>query len=118
VANAAQRFEEAGLVITHPWWNLEGKEDDPVYLCQCAEYDVLGVVSAHVLVVLNTQKSEGKAVEQGIAIAMGIPIVLIGEKSNIFHHLNIYQVHDIDGAIEMVKWLTTPAPETPLVTES
>jgi nucleoside 2-deoxyribosyltransferase len=99
-----------GHTITHPWWAYEGKGEEfetEEFMRTCAIKDVTGVTTADVVVVLNTAKSEGKATEQGIAIARGLPIVVItpGEKptSNIFHHLSNYtHVKTIDEALEVI----------------
>jgi hypothetical protein len=52
-----------------------------------AEKDVADVMVCQCLVVLNWEKSEGKAVEQGIAIARHTPIIVVGAASNVFHSL-------------------------------
>ncbi len=52
-----------------------------------AEKDVADAMAAQVMVVLNWEKSEGKAVEQGIAIARHTPIIVVGAASNVFHSL-------------------------------
>lgn len=97
----AKRFADAGIPVTHPWWHLEGEEDDHTYLRECAMNDIEGVVEADVLVVLNSAMSEGKAVETGIAIILMKPIIIIGERSNIFHHLNIPLVATPEMALEL-----------------
>jgi nucleoside 2-deoxyribosyltransferase len=96
-ANIGDVLEQAGHTITHKWWAYEGKGEEfetEAFMQDCAEKDVDGVKHADKVVVLNTHKSEGKAVEQGLAIAYGVPIIVItpGEKptSNIFHHLPCY----------------------------
>lgn len=70
--------------------------------------DLQGVLKANLLIVLNTAKSEGKATEQGIAIADGKPIIAVGERgvvtSNIFHYLMNYRwVKTIEDAVELAK---------------
>lgn len=102
--------ENAGHTITHKWWHYDGEGEhleSEDFLRQCAENDVRGVRTADVVVVLNTAKSEGKASEQGLAIAYGIPVVVItpGEKptSNIFHHLSNYtHVKTTQEALEAI----------------
>src|ERR1700681_2522273 len=51
---------------------------------------------------LNLESSEGKAVEQGIALGAGIPIVGVGVPgSNVFQHLPEYTwVADLDALVE------------------
>lgn len=85
--------EAANCNITHKWWLFEGQEEDAstAFKQECAELDVNGVKSADCLLLINSNKSEGKAVEQGIAIANSLPIIVIGEqKSNIFQYLPCY----------------------------
>jgi hypothetical protein len=85
----------AGHSITHNWWDVEGEYADHEAMLACAKQDVVGVILADKVVLIDSQKSEGKAVEQGIAIAMNKPILAIGERGahsqNVFHHLANYQ---------------------------
>ena len=87
--------KECKVIITRDWWNHEAGEHDTKALAKLAREDVNAVREADVMVLLNFAKSEGKAVEQGIAIAEGIPIfALNGQGSvvgaSIFHHLGAY----------------------------
>lgn len=99
-----------GHTITHAWWAYEGKGEaleTEEFLRECAIKDVNGVSTADVVVVLNTAKSEGKATEQGIAIALRIPVVVLtpGTKptSNIFHHLPSFKhVKTVEEALEAI----------------
>lgn len=104
-----QLVEQAGHIITHKWWGWEGEEEEATdaFKRECAILDVNGVASADVVLVYNSFKSEGKAAEQGIAIALGKPIVCFtpGEKpsSNIFHYLPCYtHVKTIEEALEAI----------------
>ena len=60
--------------------------------------------AADVLVVLNLEKSEGKAFEQGYAYCRRIPVVIVGEpRLNVFQHLpDVIVVEDVSAAID---WL-------------
>lgn len=106
----ARQFEKAGHQVTHRWWEYEEppgcnypSNDESPELEDIAASDYIGVVQCDALVLLNTQKSEGKAVETGIAIALGKPIILVGTRSNIFHYCGcVYPVFDVVQAIE---WL-------------
>ena len=99
VAFIASSLEGEGHTMTHPWWSYEGKGEEfetEDFMRHCAVKDYRGVVDADVVVVYNSAKSEGKAVEQGIAIAHEKPIILwtpTDEKPspNIFHHLHHYR---------------------------
>ena len=105
---AAKKIEAVGHTITHPWWQYEGENqqaESEAFLIACAKNDVIGVETADVVIVINTNKSEGKAVEQGIAIAHEKPIICItpGEKPtyNIFHHLSNYRhVKSLEEALD------------------
>lgn len=103
-AEAAALVETEGWLVTHKWWIKENKNEDlskpltesynSAFLRECAEEDIRAVQRADVVLLLDTQKSEGKAVEQGIAIAEDIPIFAVGklgsQSMNVFHHLPLY----------------------------
>lgn len=100
----AERIEGAGYEITHKWWNHEGSYDDYPLMREFAVLDFEGVRKADVVVVCDFAKSEGKAVEQGIALALGKPILLVKRKGvdnlNIFHTLpNYYHCPDGDDVL-------------------
>lgn len=101
----AARFEAAGHTITHKWWLEETGEDRSVEtLREQAFKDWNGVKTAQAVVLFNTKKSEGKAVEQGIALEAKIPIIAVGNmgehSQNVFHFLPFYTwVNDIDEAL-------------------
>lgn len=104
----ATKLEASGFHITHKWWLYEGEDQDkeePDFLENCANSDVKGVYTADVVIVINSVKSEGKAVETGLAIAKGIPICLIGKKSiNIFYNLSY--IAKVDTLEEAIEWAT------------
>lgn len=87
-----------GFTITMDWWNYElgeeQAEDKAAFRRMCALKDKAGVRTADAVVLINSAKSEGKAVEQGLALAYGLPIVAIGElgavSSNVFHYMDNY----------------------------
>lgn len=105
----AAQLEAADHTITHRWWLVEdlpgtypSNVDDPYYT-QCAVEDYIGVLRADTVVLLNSGKSEGKAVETGIAIAHFKPIIVIGTRSNLFHYLpNVHMVASADEALELL----------------
>src|SRR5689334_12067007 len=82
--NVAATLAARGYEITQDWWNFESRaaaaKDKPAFLNLCAELDKRGVRTADAVVLINSSKSEGKAVEQGLAIAYGIPIIAIGNR--------------------------------------
>jgi nucleoside 2-deoxyribosyltransferase len=103
----AQQLDDRGHKITHPWWIVE--KDIPDFewddrLREHALLDIQGVMNADVVLLINTKQSEGKAVEQGVAIACHIPIIAVGERGkpylNVFHWLDNYTwCTSIDEAI-------------------
>lgn len=106
IAGAA--FEQAGFEITKKWWehrdvDMEDSESAQE-LYEQADEDITGVLSADVFVLLNLGKSEGKAVETGIALSEGLPMILVGKRSNLFHFLPCWTIVDtINQAIEEAK---------------
>lgn len=108
--SVAELLRSKGHVITHSWWNYEGENQSNEsydFLRGCATQDYFGVTTADLVLVLNSFKSEGKAVEQGIAIATGKPIICItGDvkpSSNIFHYLPCYRhVKTLEEALEVI----------------
>ncbi len=96
-AIAAGRVAEvAGFKVTSRWFYHEGATLDTTgsslaraeTIRQALE-DIADVKRSHVLIVLNLEKSEGKAVETGIALANRIPVISVGQRSNIFQALGI-----------------------------
>ena len=93
----ANEIRKSGHQITHEWWRFEnvpeGNRNDEFHRI-CAIVDSYGVRDADVIVLLNSMKSEGKAVEQGIAIALGKKIIAMGKRGehskNVFHYMDNY----------------------------
>lgn len=106
----AKQLTARGHKITHKWWDYpdipeDGKADS--YLKDCALNDLAGVYDAEVLLLINSKKSEGKAVEQGVAICQGIPIIAVGVRGaaskNVFHYIDNYiWVKDLADALEVL----------------
>ena len=111
VTEIADILEGKGYKLTHKWWKYEGEGEhleSKEFLQNCAYHDVDGVRFADVVVVMNTAKSEGKAVEQGLAIAFGKPVICwtpgdTKPSSNIFHHLpNYTHVKTLEAVLEVL----------------
>lgn len=114
---AKRKLEEAGIRVTSRWLRRVKGNVDPSYNYMKdssytpedgereAEMDISDVMVADYVVVLNSAKSEGKAVEQGLAIAYGIPIILVGKGSNTFHYLSkvVTIVGSVEEAINLIK---------------
>lgn len=107
----AERIEEAGHTITHRWWHCDAEgngSENKEFLEQCAKDDVEGVRTCDIVVCINNAPSEGKVVEQGLAIAYEKPIILVTPSkkpaNNIFHSLHhYYHVKTLNEAIKAIK---------------
>ena len=110
---AKQQFEAAGCEVTAHWIIRESilEYDDltkPEHKDECteqAQLDVADILQSDVFVILNLALSEGKATEMGIAYALGIPIILVGDLSrNLFYRLpGVYRADSVEAAVEGVK---------------
>ena len=109
---ARKQFQAAGLVVNSRWLDFAlppgGTTPSHETLRTEAEHDVEDILACDVLVVLNLEKSEGKAWEQGLAYGLHIPIVAVGEPAHcVFHHLYYYEwVSTVEAAIASVCHLT------------
>lgn len=100
-----KRFEAAGHVVTSRWFNHVGDPNDSTGFTsdfadiqhQAAE-DMFDVLSSEALVVLNLERSEGKAVETGIALAAGLVVISVGPRSNIFQTMGL-EVATVEEAL-------------------
>lgn len=102
---AADQLTAAGHVVTSRWLRGHADTTDPARLRQEAENDWDDVNACQILVLLNMEKSEGKAVEQGIALANNKRIIAVGEPSNVFHHLFQYEwVPTLQDAIKSLSY--------------
>ena len=97
----AGKVVEAGHDITEAWW-YHPESTDHTELVRQGFRDWDAVQEADAMIVINSKKSEGKAVEMGLALAYGLaPIIVVGPRTNIFHHLpNIFMVATGEEAIE------------------
>lgn len=113
----AQELREAGFEITSRWHDEWGTNPDhpqtadtldPVTAATEAAMDFTDVLCADAMVVLNLSKSEGKAVEQGIALTAQLPVVVVGsERFNVFQYLDTFHlVPDLPAAIAFLRTLT------------
>ena len=106
----ARQVEAAGHTITHKWWLVEDVPEDTRSMEDSKEQaldDVYGVMSADLMILINSAKSEGKSLEQGVAIADGKDIIAVGKlgefSKNVFHYLENY--HWVDTLQEGLEWL-------------
>lgn len=75
--------------------------------CRFAEEDVEDVTNADMLVMFScdpkTPGRGGRHVEFGIAVALGIPIAVVGPKENVFHDLP--EVEQFDSFKEFEQYI-------------
>ncbi len=109
---AGKLFTAAGHTVTSRWFNHEGDPNDPVgtdipeaVLMRHATEDLYDVLTSEALIVLNLAKSEGKAVEMGMAMAASIPVISVGARSNIFQSL-VTEVATVEDAIKALETKT------------
>ncbi len=106
------KLQAQGHVVVSRWLDFVGEASIPAepgsrdakVLHAEAIHDFEDIDKADVLVVLNSTLSEGKAVEQGYAMAFDMPIIAIGVPSNVFHYIDeIYTwVPDVEGALAVL----------------
>ncbi len=106
-----KQFEAAGHYVTSRWFGHQGDPNDstgqagsltPESVMEQASEDITDVLRSDALVVLNLQKSEGKAVETGIALVAGLRVISVGPRSNIFQSLGT----EVDTVEEAIACLT------------
>lgn len=75
-----------------------------------AHNDIDDLEQAEALVVLNLEKSEGKAFEQGYAYGRHIPVIVVGDQTNVFHHLrDVTVVATVaEAVVKLVRWHHKP----------
>ena len=111
-AQARDKFVLNGIHVTSRWIDFVGDSDDPAVLEQEALNDIDDMEDADGMVVLQLEKSEGKAFEQGFFIGGMIggsrKVILVspdGSRGNVFQYLSYAytMVSTVEEAIEEVK---------------
>ena len=105
----AKQIRAAGHQIVSRWhdeWALRDDHettDDEMRVE--AQKDIDDVRESQVMLVLNIELSEGKAVEQGIALALYKSIVVIGHKrTNVFQYLGrVVLVETVEAALALLE---------------
>ena len=90
-AQIASKIESQGdlrFVVQSRWHDLTVDDDNTALWEHEAHNDISDVFDCDVMLVLNLEKSEGKAFEQGMAYTLGKPIIVWGEPTNVFHALH------------------------------
>lgn len=116
VREVAKRLEAEGYELTSRWlYEHEGDPNDASGLTSPEDYirlqaqeDLADVMRADVFVMLNLQKSEGKAVELGFALANQKRVFCVGTRFNIFCTLGT-QLDTVDDLLFALSAFTTPA---------
>src|SRR5436189_6370451 len=100
-------IEASGHEVTATWLRIDDMPDTDA----AARLDLSDVARADVLVALNpsgweSKGSGGRHAELGAAIILDKPVVLMGERSNVFHHhSNVEVVADRGAALAvLVRW--------------
>lgn len=105
---AGKVLAAAGFELTSGWFYETEVEGDLTAgndaLRPHALRDLQDVSRSDVIVVLNLEKSEGKAVETGAALISAIPVISVYGRSNIFQSLGI-EVDTLDAAIAAIHTL-------------
>lgn len=105
-----EQFKAAGHIVTSNWFHHEdtgalgdsaGNSITHEERKRQATVDLADVLSSDALVVLNLEKSEGKAVETGIALVAGLKVISVGPRSNIFQSLAI-EVATVEEALALL----------------
>lgn len=116
VRRVAARLQAEGYELTSRWlYEHEGDPNDAsglgspeAYIRLQATEDLIDVMKADVFVMLNLEKSEGKAVELGFAIANQKRVFCVGKRFNIFCSLGT-QLDTVDELLFALSGFTTPA---------
>lgn len=90
VCDKAVELEKLGFICTSSWRFEDGEiPPTPAHLNKCAMQDLKDLRDANYFVCLTDQSSQrgGKHVEFGYALALGMPILIVGRRENIFHSL-------------------------------
>lgn len=94
---ARDRIQAAGHIVNDRWLDVD---ETTTTEAQEAEHDVMDLMMSEALIVLNLAKSEGKACETGMALMAGLPVISVGQGSNIF--LKLAQVHRVETLHEAI----------------
>jgi nucleoside 2-deoxyribosyltransferase len=105
----------AGHEITVDWTGVDASGLEGAafhaYLARGAELVFGGVVNTDVVIVLHDDRGRGMATEMGLALARGIPVIVVGgrvpqgEMKNVFYYLPPPQVEHVDSTMEALKLL-------------
>lgn len=83
---------EGTIKVSSRWITMElFGSSDPNYLQTWAENDLADVKDADIVMLINpesfrTSGTGGRHVEVGYALALGKPVLVVGEQTNVFHY--------------------------------
>jgi nucleoside 2-deoxyribosyltransferase len=111
---ARERFRSVGIQVNSQWLDvpiIEGAGNDAASQASAgynmadeAHRDLDDIDHSDLMVVMNLSKSEGKAVETGIALAKEMQVIVVGERSNVFHYLpQVIVVETVEEAIAKIR---------------
>lgn len=100
---ARTQLEAAGHTVPCRWLDVADGADSVLE----AQHDVEDLRACEVLVVLNLAMSEGKACETGMALALCMPVISVGDGANIFLTLpEVIRVRTLAEAISALTMMT------------
>lgn len=115
-----EQLRKRGHTITYDWTrNVAEVVADPAlynpgYALGCAEQDWDGVNTADVMIALCARGWLGTAIEIGIALQAGVPIVMVGnpERDCVFFYLPaVYGCKEVEDAIDTAEHVYTRSRE-------
>lgn len=118
-----EQLRRRGHDITYDWtYNVKEVIADPAlytpeYASMCAYNDHAGVVQADVVIALCARGWLGTAIEMGIALQAGVPVVMVGnpERDCVFFYLSsIYGCKEVEDAIDTAEHVFTRTREAAL----
>ena len=112
IKSLVPKLEGSGFECTSSWLNSPYKDMESCPIDQrhkAGRTDLCDVLRSDCLILFNDYPSTtgGRHVETGLAIGKSIPIVLIGERTNIFHYTGdiLDVVDNFDSALIVLKRL-------------
>lgn len=103
---ARERLQQEGMLVTSRWLDSPEYPQDAADIMRRESHDnLIDIRVSDVLLVLNLEKSEGKAFEQCYAYCHSIPVVVVGKPTNVFQYLpsGFTLVDTIDDAVETIR---------------
>lgn len=100
------QLEQKGATIVSTWIDLENlNSEDPIELAGNALNDLLEIRACDIFILFNPAEwanrgTGGRHVEFGFAMLLMKKLIIVGDKSNVYHHFDRISVeHTIDDVI-------------------